>query len=145
MPEELAYITDPIDINYILVRLKRGFNDIHKSDYLKYMTLQLPYHSRRDEIGGAISNEEHRKFIDRLEGIIYRISKRRKRIIRRRKKKSNKKMLRKTLFKPIQRRNMLNNPLWCEVYMKKDGGEENGFSADGDPEDGYSSTDELLE
>lgn len=145
VPEELASITDPIEYNYILVRLKRDFNESHKSDYLKYMNLQLPYHSRRDEIGGAITHEEWGNFIDRLEGIIDRVGKRRKRIIRRRKKKGNKKMPRKTLFKPIQRPNMLNNPLWCEVYMNKDRGEEDGSSAEGDPEDGYSSTDELLE
>jgi len=101
VPEELASITDPIEYNYILVRLKRDFNENHKSEYLKYMNLQLPYHSRRDEIGGAITHEEWGNFIDRLEGIIDRVQKRRKRIIRRRKKKGNKKMPRKTLFKPI--------------------------------------------
>lgn len=73
MPEELASITDPIEYNYILVRLKRDFNEAHKSDYMKYMNLQLPYHSRRDEIGGAISPEEWTNFIDRLEGIIDRV------------------------------------------------------------------------
>jgi hypothetical protein len=40
---------------------------------MKYMNLQLPYHSRRDEIGGAISPEEWNNFIDRLEGIIERV------------------------------------------------------------------------
>jgi hypothetical protein len=54
-------------------------------------------------------------------------------------------MPRKTLLKSIQRPKMLNNPLWCEVYMNKDRGEEDGSSAEVDPEDGYSSTDELLE
>jgi hypothetical protein len=109
------------------------------------MNLQLPYHSRRDEIGGAITHEEWGNFIDRLEGIIDRVAKRRKRIIRRRKKKGNKKMPRKTLFKPIKRPNMLNNPLWCEVFMEKDKNKDDESSEEGDPEDGYSSTDELLE
>ncbi len=39
VPEELASITDPIEYNYILVRLKRDFNENHKSEYLKYMNL----------------------------------------------------------------------------------------------------------
>lgn len=73
VPEELQAITDPIEYNYILVRLKRDFNEAHKSEYMKYMNLQLPYHSRRDEIGGAITNEEWGNFIDRLEGIIDRV------------------------------------------------------------------------
>jgi hypothetical protein len=73
VPDELADITDPIEYNYILVRLKRDFNEAHKSEYMKYMNLQLPYHSRRDEIGGAITNEEWTNFIDRLEGIIDRV------------------------------------------------------------------------
>ena len=39
IPEELANITDPIEYNYILVRLKRDFNELHKSEYMKYMNL----------------------------------------------------------------------------------------------------------
>lgn len=117
VPEELANITDPIEYNYILVRLKRDFNENHKSDYMKYMNLQLPYHSRRDEIGGAITGEEWKNFIDRLEGIIDRVQRRRRRIIRRRKKKGNKKLPRKTLFKPIKRPDMSKDPLWCEVFL----------------------------
>ena len=55
IPEELAAITDPIEYNYLLVRLRKEFNEKHKSNYLRYMNLQLPYHSRRDEVGGAIT------------------------------------------------------------------------------------------
>lgn len=117
MPDELAQITDPIEYNYILVRLKRDFNENHRSEYMKYMNLQLPYHSRRDEIGGAISTEEWTNFIDRLENIIDRVKRRRGRIIRLRKKKGNKKLPRKTLFKPIKRPNLANDPLWCEVFL----------------------------
>jgi hypothetical protein len=58
IPDELAAITDPIEYNYLLVRLRKEFNDKHKSNYLKYMNLQLPYHSRRDEVGGAISDQD---------------------------------------------------------------------------------------
>ena len=138
VPEELASITDPIEYNYILVRLKRDFNESHKSDYMKYMNLQLPYHSRRDEIGGAISGEEWTNFIDRLEGIIDRVQKRRRRIIRRRKKKGIKKLPRKTLFKPIKRPDMSTDPLWCEVFMDQTGGDSDSG------EDEESSSDELL-
>lgn len=138
IPEELAAITDPIEYNYILVRLKRDFNENHRSEYMKYMNLQLPYHSRRDEIGGSISNQEWTHFIDRLEGIIERVQKRRKRIIRRRKKKGNKKLPRKTLFKPIKRPDMSNDPLWCEVFMDQTGGNSDSG------EDEESSSDELL-
>ena len=54
--------------NYFFVRLKRDFNESHKSDYLKCIYLQLPYQSSRDEIGSAITHEEWGNFIDRLKG-----------------------------------------------------------------------------
>lgn len=117
VPEELLNIADPIEYNYILVRLKKDFNEKNKSEYIKYMNLQLPYHSRRDEIGGTISTEEWNIFVNRLEGIIDRVKKRRTRIIKRRKKKGNKKLPRKTLFKPVQRPNLQNDPLWREVFL----------------------------
>jgi hypothetical protein len=100
IPEELLAITDPIEYNYLLVRLRKEFNEKHKSAYLKYMNLQLPYHSRRDEVGGAISDVEWQAFTARLEGVIGRVDRKRKRIIKRRKKRGKKKMPRKTLFKP---------------------------------------------
>jgi hypothetical protein len=39
IPEELLAITDPIEYNYLLVRLRKEFNEKHKSAYLKYMNL----------------------------------------------------------------------------------------------------------
>lgn len=81
------------------------------------MNLQLPYHSRRDELGGKISHEEWEAFVDRLEGIIEKIKRKRRRIIKRRKKKGNKKLPRKTLFKPNQRPNLAEDPLWKEVFL----------------------------
>ena len=117
IPEELLNIADPIEYNYILVRLKKDFNEKNKSEYIKYMNLQLPYHSRRDEVGGTISTEEWNIFVNRLEGIIDRVKKRRRRIIKRRKKKGIKKLPRKTLFKPVQRPNLGNDPLWREVFL----------------------------
>ena len=56
IPDELINITDPIEYNYLIVRLKKEFNEKHRSDYLKYMHLDLPYHSRRDELGGVIND-----------------------------------------------------------------------------------------
>ena len=56
IPQELLQITDPIEYNYLIVRLKKEFNEKHRSDYLRYMHLDLPYHSRRDELGGVISD-----------------------------------------------------------------------------------------
>ena len=62
VPQELLAINDPIEYNYLIVRLKKEFNEKHRSDYLKYMHLDLPYHSRRDEIGGVISEEDWSNF-----------------------------------------------------------------------------------
>jgi hypothetical protein len=102
IPEEIAEITDPVEYNYLMVRLRKEFNDKHKSNYLKYMALNLPYHSRRDEVGGAISDNDWQNFVTRLEGIIQKVSKKRSKIIKRRKKKGKKKMPRKTLFTPMK-------------------------------------------
>lgn len=119
IPEELQNITDPVEYNYLLIRLKKDFNDQTKSEYLKYMNLQLPYHSRRDEVGGRINKEEWEGFVDRLEGIIDKVKRKRRRIIKRRKKRGNKKLPRKTLFKPNQRPDLSKNPLWREVFIDK--------------------------
>ena len=81
------------------------------------MNLQLPYHSRRDEVGGAISDQDWQNFVDRLEGIIKRVSNKRRRIIRRRKKKGKKRFPRKTLFKPEKKLNVTKDPLWREIFI----------------------------
>lgn len=124
IPDELRQVTDPIEFNYLLVRLKKDFNDKNKSEYIKYMGLQLPYHSRRDEVGGQINKEDWNNFVDRLEGIIDKVKKKRRRIINRRKKKGNKKMPRKTLFKPEKRPNLAKDPLWREVFIDSSESEE---------------------
>ena len=116
IPEELNNITDPVEYNYILIRLKKEFNEKNKSKFLNYMNLQLPYHSRRDEVGGRISNEDWESFVDRLEGIIDKVKRKRRRIIKRRKKKG-KKLPRKTLFKPEKRPDLAKDPLWREVFL----------------------------
>jgi len=106
VPEELLQVTDPSEYNYLVVRLKKEFNDKTRSEYMKYMNLSLPYHSRRDECGGVISNEDWSAFVERLEGVIAKVKRKRNRMIRRRKKKGIKKMPRKTIFKPVARPNM---------------------------------------
>ena len=73
IPTELLNITDPIEYNYLIVRLKKEFNEKHRSDYLKYMHLDLPYHSRRDEVGGVISSMDWAAFTRRLEGVIEKV------------------------------------------------------------------------
>ena len=119
IPEEIAAITDPVEYNYLMVRLRKEFNEKHKSGYLKYMSLNLPYHSRRDEVGGAIDEDDWHNFTMRLENIINRVEKRRKRVIRRRKKRGKKKMPRKTLFKPQKQIDVGKDPLWREIFIDK--------------------------
>lgn len=124
IPQELLAVTDPIEYNYLIVRLKKEFNEKHRSDYLRYMHLDLPYHSRRDELGGVITDTDWNAFVRRLEGVIDKVRKKRKRIIRRRKKKGKKLMPRGTLFKPPKKERLDKNPLWREVYMRESSDED---------------------
>ena len=135
VPEELLAITDPIEYNYLVVRLKKEFNDKTRSEYMKYMNLSLPYHSRRDECGGVISTEDWNAFTARLEGVIAKVTRKRARIIRRRKRKGIKKLPRKTLFKPDKRPNMAKDPLWREVFL--DQSSDDSDSEEHDPFGGY--------
>ena len=118
-----------------MVRLRKEFNDKHKSNYLKYMSLNLPYHSRRDEVGGAITEQDWSNFVSRLEGIIEKVAKKRSRIIKRRKKKGKKKMPRKTLFKPVQQVQVGKDPLWREIFI--DQKEDQSQSESDDDEDEF--------
>lgn len=134
IPDELINITDPIEYNYLIVRLKKEFNEKHRSDYLKYMHLDLPYHSRRDELGGVINDNEWNAFTKRLEDVIDKIKKKRKRIIKRRKKRGKKLMPRATLFKPKKRENLEKNPLWKEVFMQQDSDDDDGSDSGAEEE-----------
>lgn len=116
-----------------MVRLRKEFNDKHKSNYLKYMALNLPYHSRRDEVGGAISENDWGNFVTRLEGIIEKVKNKRARIIKRRKRKGKKKMPRKTLFKPEKQLQVGKDPLWREIFI--DQKEEGSSESDSDGEE----------
>jgi hypothetical protein len=128
IPAELLEITDPIEYNYLIVRLKKEFNEKHRSEYLKYMHLDLPYHSRRDELGGVISDQDWNDFTRRLDGIIEKVKKKRNRIIKRRKKKGKKLMPRATLFKPKKKEDLKKNPLWQEVFMHEDSDDDGSDS-----------------
>lgn len=66
IPEELLDIEDPLQFNYLLVKFKKDFNDRTHSDFLKYMNLELPYISKRDECGGIISHGDWNDFTIRL-------------------------------------------------------------------------------
>ena len=99
------------------------------------MHLDLPYHSRRDELGGVITDQDWDAFVRRLEGVLDRVSKKRKRIIRRRKKRGKKLMPRATLFKPPKRERLDKNPLWQEVFMRESSDEDDASGSDGEDEE----------
>lgn len=86
--------------------------------------MDLPYHSRRDELGGVITDQDWSVFVRRLEGVIDKVKAKRRRIIKRRKKKGKKLMPRATLFKPAKRAKLDKNPLWREVFMQSDSDED---------------------
>jgi len=66
IPEELLEIQDPLQFNNLLVRFKKEFNDKTHSEFIKYMNLQLPYESMRDQCGGVITSEDWNDFCVRL-------------------------------------------------------------------------------
>lgn len=97
------------------------------------MNLRLPYHSRRDEVGGTITDEDWENFVTRLEGLIERVKKKRARVVKRRKKRGKKKFPRKTLFKPPKRINVGKDPLWREIFIdKQEESESDSDDAEGD-------------
>jgi len=98
------------------------------------MHLDLPYHSRRDELGGVINDQDWAAFVRRLDGVIDRVKKKRKRIIKKRKKRGKKLMPRATLFKPPKKVRLDKNPLWREVFMQSDSDEEDSGSDDDEKE-----------
>ena len=117
IPGEIHNIEDPMEYNYLLVKLKKEFNDKTRSEFLKYMNLQLPYNSRRDEVGGVISEDDWQDFILRVGKMIRKVRRKRRRVVRRRKKQGKRLMPRKTLFKPKKRPNLAKDSLWKEIFM----------------------------
>ena len=115
----------------MLENIEKEFNEKHRSDYLRYMHLDLPYHSRRDDLGGVISNRDWEDFTRRLDNIIDKVKRKRRRICKRRKKKGKKLMPRATLFKPPKNHKLDKNPLWTSVFMREDS-DENDSGTDSD-------------
>lgn len=99
------------------------------------MHLDLPYHSRRDDLGGVISDQDWTAFVRRLEDVISKVKRKRKRIIRRRKKKGKKLMPRATLFKPPKRAQLDKNPLWKEVFMNESSDNDDASGSEEDDND----------
>lgn len=64
---------------HILHLLKKKFNFEHKSEYLKQFKLKLDYVSKRDEMGGILTNEDRKRFHERIAMILEREKKRKKR------------------------------------------------------------------
>ena len=85
------------------MKYKKDFNDRTHSEFIQYMNLQLPYISKRDEVGGVISNSEWNDFMLRLAKVKDRVRKKRKRIMRRRKKAGRKVMPKKYIFRSINK------------------------------------------
>ena len=105
LPEKLQY-KDNIEYLYALTRLKYKYNKYHQSAFLKnYLTQTDHYTSRRDEIGGTITDKDWDAFAKRLNRLV-RIHKRRKRRrMRRRKRRGKTKSL-------AQKR------LWRQVFIR---------------------------
>jgi hypothetical protein len=52
--------------------LKLKFNQDHKSEYVKLLKIDLTYASRRDEIGGVITEMDKERFHQRIEMLLMR-------------------------------------------------------------------------
>jgi hypothetical protein len=59
--------------------LKLKFNYEHRSEYLKQFKLKLEYVSKRDEMGGILTNEDRKRFQERITLILEREKKRKRR------------------------------------------------------------------
>ena len=64
---------------HILNLLKMKFNYEHRSEYLSQCKLKLSYFSKRDEMGGVITNEDMKRFRERITRILEREKKRKRR------------------------------------------------------------------
>ncbi|CAK86211.1 unnamed protein product (macronuclear) [Paramecium tetraurelia] len=64
---------------HMLHLLKLKFNFEHRSEYLKQFKLKLDNISKRDEMGGILTNEDRKRFHERITIILEREKKRKKR------------------------------------------------------------------
>jgi len=96
-------LESPLDFGLFLADLKNKFNEKYKSQYLNSIGVNLPYKSRRHEMGGAIENDAWPAFFGKLEKIADRVKRKRKRIIANRKKRGKTVMPRKYIYRPSRR------------------------------------------
>ena len=110
-PQKLIF-KDSLEFLYALNQAKYEFNTTYQSDFLKtYSKKQNDYRSRRDELGGHISSEDWKRFIQHLEEII-KITKIRRRNRRLRRKKRGKTV---NIYKGP---NVAKSRLWRNVFIK---------------------------
>jgi hypothetical protein len=99
-------LTDPFQFAYYLARLKNNFNNKNKSEFLSSLGVELPYTSKRYEMGGAIQENQWELFYSKLKKIENRVKRKRRNIIHRRKKKGVDLFPRKYIYKPKRRLNL---------------------------------------
>lgn len=110
MPPKLVF-NDGLEFLYALNHAKHEFNTTHQSEFLKTYSKRFnEYRSRRDELGGFISQDDWKKFIFNLEQII-RVTKNRRKNRRLRRKKKGK-------VRKIPGPNMARSRLWKNVFIK---------------------------
>ena len=110
-------IETPLDFGMFLADLKSRFNEKYKSPYLNNIGVNLPYKSRRHDMGGAIEEKEWPAFFNKLEKLAERVKRKRKRIIIARKKRGKTLMPRKYIYKPPRRPDLRKDELYVSVFM----------------------------
>ena len=107
MPEKLEY-DDPLEFLYALNVLKYQYNKAYESEFLKVTERENVYESRRDELGGAIEEEDWKQFIKRID-----------RLTRgRRRRRRNRRLRRKRLG--LRTRKQAGNASTLQPNLKKD-------------------------
>ena len=113
MPEKMEY-EDPMEFLYALNVLKFKYNKAHESEFLRATERENVYESRRDELGGAIEQQDWEAFIQRIERLA-RVRARRRRLRRARRKRLGVSRKRREVqsLKPDVRR----DKLWQAVFL----------------------------
>ena len=106
-PQKLVF-KDSLEFLYALNQAKYDFNKSNQSEFLSYSKQSNDYRSRRDELGGYISRDEWKKFIERLEEIIQITKSRRKRRGQRKKRRA----------KNSKKNGFGRGRLWRNVFIK---------------------------
>ena len=96
-------LQDPFQYAIFFAKLKNTFNDKYKSSFIFSLGFELPYVSRRHEMGGTIGIEDTHLFYKKLLKLSARVRRKRRNIIKRRKKKGVDLIPRKYIYKPMRR------------------------------------------